>query len=70
MVEEPLKIFLTAEAFYLDHLRSICARAEKTSSFVEGKSLDEHAYFVHHRLSQKGKHLWDQISRLECYAWN
>ena len=28
MVEEPLKIYHTAEAFYLDHLRSLCARAK------------------------------------------
>ena len=28
MVEEPLKIYRTTEAFYLDHLRSLCARAE------------------------------------------
>ena len=69
MVEEPPK-FLTAEAFYLDHLRSVCARAEHPTSLVEGKSLDEHAYFVRHRLSQKGRHLWDQIRSLQCYAWN
>ena len=28
MVEESLKIYHTPEAFYLDHLRSLCARAE------------------------------------------
>ena len=52
MVEEPPKIYHTAEAFYLDHLRSVCARAENPTSLVEGKSLDEHAHFVRHRLSQ------------------
>ena len=46
MVEEPPKIFHTAEAFYLDHLRSHYARAENPTSLVEGKSLDEHSYFV------------------------
>ena len=70
MVEEPLKIYHTAEAFYLDHLRSLCARAETPTSLVEGKSLDEHAHFVRHRLSEKGKLLWYQINSLLCYAWN
>ena len=40
MVEEPLKIYHTPEAFYLEHLRSVCARAETPTSLVEGKSLD------------------------------
>ena len=70
MVEEPLKIYHTPEAFYLDHLRSLCARAETPTSLVEGKSLDEHACYVRHRISEKGKLLWDQIQRLQCYAWN
>ena len=56
--------------FYLDHLRSLCARAETPTSLVDGKSLDEHAHFVRHRLSEKGRLLWDQINRLLCYAWN
>ena len=59
MVEQPLKIYRTTEAFYLDHLRSLCARAETPTSLVEGKSLDEHACYVRHRLSQKGKLLLD-----------
>ena len=54
----------------MDHLRSICARAENPTSLVEGKSLDEHAYFVRHRLSQKGKLLWHHINSLYCYALN
>ena len=70
MVEEPLKIYHTPEAFYLDHLRSLCARAETPTSLVEGKSLDEHASYVRHRISEKGKLLWSQIQRLQCYAWN
>jgi len=41
-----------------------------STSLVDGKSLDEHAHFVHHRLSEKGRLLWDQINRLLCYAWN
>ena len=53
IVEEPPKIYHTIEAFYLDHLRSICARVETPTSLVNGKSLDEHAHFVRHRLSQK-----------------
>ena len=70
MVEEPLKIYHTTEAFYLDHLRSLCARAETPTSLVDGKSLDEHACYVWHRISEKGKLLLDQIHRLQCYAWN
>jgi hypothetical protein len=70
MVKKPPKIFHTAEAFYLDHLRALCARVENPTSLVEGKSLDEHAYFVRHRLSQKGKLLRYQINCLQCYAWN
>ena len=70
MVEEPLKIYHTTEAFYLDHLRSLCARAETPTSLVEGKSLDEHACFVRHHISEKGKLLLYQIQRLQCYAWN
>ena len=61
---DPLKVF------YLDHLRSLCARAETPTSLVDGKSLDEHAHFVRHRLYEKGRLLWDQINRLMCYAWN
>ena len=70
MVEEPLNIYHTAEAYYLDHLRSLCTRAETPTSLVEGKSLDEHAHFVRHRLSEKGRLLWNQINKLLCYAWN
>ena len=70
MVEEPLKIYHTPEAFYLDHLRLLCARAQTPTSLVEGKSLDEHACYVRHRISEKGKLLWGQIQRLQCYAWN
>ena len=52
------------DAFHLDHLRSICARAKNPTDLVEGKSLDEHAHYTRHCLSQKGKHLWDQIQFL------
>ena len=61
---DPLKVF------YLDHLRSICARSETPTSLVEGKSLYEHAHFVCHRLSKKERLLWNQINSLLCYAWN
>ena len=64
LVEEPLKIYHTPEAYYLDHLRSLCARAETPTSLVEGKSLDEHACYVRQRISEKGKLLLDQIHRL------
>ena len=46
MVEEPPIIYHTTEAFYLDHLRSICARAKTPTSLVKGKSLNEHSYFA------------------------
>ena len=58
------------KVFYLDHLRSFCARAETPTSLVEGKSLNEQAYYVRHRLSHKGKLLWHHINTLQCYAWN
>ena len=45
---DPLKVF------YLDHLQSICARAETPTSLVEGKSLDEHAHFVRPVCLNKG----------------
>ena len=64
MVEEPLKIYHTTEAFYLDHLRSLRARAETPTSLVEGRSLDEHACYARHRISEKGKLLLGQIHRL------
>ena len=70
MVEEPPKIYHTTEAFYLDLLRYICARAENSTSLVDGKSLDEHACFVRHCLSEKGKLLQHQINTMQCYAWN
>jgi len=53
----------------LDHLWSLCACAETPTSLVDGKSLDEHACYVRHRISEKGKLLLDQIHRLQCYAW-
>ena len=68
MVEEPLKIYHTIEAYYLDHLRSLCARAETPTSLVEGKSLDEHACYVRHHISEKGKLLMGQIHRLQTYS--
>ena len=58
---DPLKVF------YLDHLRSLCARAETPTSLVDGKSLDEHAHFVRHHLSEKRETLMGsnkQISML------
>ena len=67
-VEEPHKIYHTPEAFYLDHLRSLCAHAENPTSLVEGNSLDEHACFVRHCLSEKGKLLHHQINTVHCYA--
>ena len=48
MDEEPVKIYHTTEAFYLDHLRSLCARVETPTSLVEGKYLDDRACYVRH----------------------
>src|SRR4051812_26957520 len=56
------------DMFHLDCLRSICARAKNPTNLVEGKSLDEHAHYTQHLLSQKGKHLWDQVQVSYCYA--
>ena len=66
MVEKPLKIYHTPEAFYLDHLQSLCACAETPASFDEEKSLDEHACYVRHRLSKKGNFYW--IKFIVCNA--
>src|ERR1041385_409546 len=56
------------DMFYLDRLRSICARAKNPTDLVEGKIIDEHAHYTRHRLPQKGKHLWDQIHVSYCHA--
>src|SRR3954466_15848915 len=56
------------DMFHLARLRSICARAKNPIDLVDGKSLDELAHYTRHRLSQKGKHLWDQIQTSYCYA--
>ena len=60
----PLKVV------YLDYLRSLCAHAKTPTSLVDGKSLDEHAHFVCHRLSEKGRLLRYHINSLLCYAGN
>src|ERR1041385_8162866 len=67
MGDEPPK-YGRMDTFHLDRLRSICARAKNPTNLDEGKSLDEHAQYTRHRLSQKGKHLWDQIQTSYCYA--
>src|SRR3954463_3799725 len=67
MALEPPK-YGRIDIFHLDRLRSICARAKKPTDLVEGKSLDEHAHYTRHRLSHKGKHLWDQIQVSLCYV--
>src|SRR4051812_41414573 len=56
------------DMFHLDRLRSICARAKNPTDLVEVKSLDEHAHYTRHRLSQKGKHLLDQIHTSYFYS--
>src|ERR1044071_9509399 len=64
------------DMFHLHHLRSICARAKNPTDLVEGKSLDEHAHYMRHGLSQKAKHLWDQIhvsyfhAKLLCHIYD
>src|SRR4051812_25994121 len=67
MGDEPPK-YGRMDMFHLDRLRSICARAKNPTDLVEGKSLDEHTHYTRHRLSQKGKHLWDQIHVSSCHA--
>ena len=66
MVEEPLKIYHTTEAFYLDHLWSLCARAETPTSLVEGKSLDEHACMCDTVYLRRGNFYW--IKFIVCNA--
>src|ERR1041385_1654569 len=67
MGDEPPK-YGRMDMFHLDRLRSIRARAKNPTDLVEGKSLDEHAHYTRHRLSHKGKHLWDQIHVSYCHA--
>src|SRR4051812_13993666 len=55
------------DMFHLARLQSISARAKKPTDLVEGKSLDERSHYTRHRLSQKGKHLWDQVQVSYCY---
>ena len=35
-----------------------------------GVTLDQRGYFRDYHLSEKGKHLWDQIKIMHWYAWN
>src|ERR1041385_3123875 len=56
------------DMLHLDRIRSIFARAKNPTDLVEGKSLDEHAHYTLHRLSQKGKHMWDQIQVSYCHV--
>ena len=60
----PLKVF------YLDHLRSICARAETPTSLVEEKIFRWACSFCASPFSEKGRLLWNQINCFLCYAWN
>src|SRR4051812_18669101 len=64
---EPPK-YARMDMFHLARIRSICARAKNPTDLVEGKSLDEHAHYTRHCLSQKGKHLWNQIQTSYFYA--
>ena len=56
------------DMFHLDRLRSIYDHAKNPTNLVEGKSLDKHAHYTRHHLSQKGKQLWDPIQVSYCYA--
>jgi hypothetical protein len=43
----------------------------ETKSFLQGGFTKAHQkYYEEHRLSQKGKHLWEQINRLYIIARN
>jgi hypothetical protein len=43
----------------------------ETKSFWQGGFTEEQQkYYEEHRLSQKGKHLWEQINRLYIIARN
>ena len=61
----------TLDASYVKHVNYSFDNPEKSSlNFIMRDTLDQHEYFRDYRLSQKGKHLWDQIRILQWFAWD
>ena len=61
----------TLDASYVKHVNYSFDSPEKSSSnFIMGDTLDQREYFRDYCLSQKGKHLWDQIRILQWFAWH
>ena len=61
----------TIDACYVKNIMHYFDNPEKTPfKFIMGVTFDQREYFRDYRLSQKGKHLRDQIKILPWYAWN
>ena len=61
----------TLDARYVENIMHYLDNPEKTPfNLIMGYTLDQREYFRDYRLSQKGKHLWDQIRILEWFAWD
>ena len=59
----------TLDARYVGCVNYSFDNPEKSSlNFIMGDTLDQREYFRDYRLSQKGKHLWDQIKMLSWYV--
>ena len=66
--EEPPK---TLDDGYVWNIKYFFDNPDKSPfNMVMGYTLDQREYFRDYRLTQKGKHLWDQIKMLHWYAWN
>src|SRR3989337_3369912 len=60
----------TLDACYVENIKHYFDNPEKTLfNLIMGDTLDQREYFRDYRLTQKGKHLWDQIHMWHWYAW-
>ena len=61
----------TLDAGYVENIKYYFDNPDKSPfNLIMGDTLDQQEYFWDYCLSQKGKHLWDQIKMLRWYAWN
>jgi len=61
----------TLDARYVENIKYYFDNPDKSPfNLIMGDTLDQWEYFRDYRLSQKGKHLWDQIKMLQWYARN
>ena len=61
----------TLDARYVENIKYYFDNPDKSPfNLIVGDTLDHREYFRDYCLSQKGKHLWDQIKMLRWYAWN